>query len=329
MATHVVVRSEREARFWASSRVFAMLATVALLGALVVWPGNALAVLWYGAIPLLPATFFLSPIPWRSVCPLATLNEWGNLIGRQRAPTAREVAWLTGLGLVLFHLMVPARRFLFNEHGLVLAVTVAAVGLLAVGLGVVYSVRSGFCNDLCPVLPVELLYGQAPVVRLRRGRCETCTTCTPRGCIDLSQGRAFTQVTGTGREWQWLTKPFGLFIAALPGFIIGYSTLPNGPIDQAFVVYGTTLGWSLASLVVVAGITIVGRVEARLVPIGIAATAGVLYYWFTGPVVARELAVAPVIGEVVRWIGMAVVASWLFVTLRARFGARSNPAEIG
>lgn len=318
MATHVVVRSAAVDRMWAIGRWSAMVALLGWVVAMVAWPAEALSILWYGAIPILPATFFLTPIPWRSVCPLATLNELGNRLGPARMPTPREASLLGAAGLVLFHLLVPARRFVFNEQGVALAVTVVGVGLLAIGLGAVFAVRSGFCNGLCPVLPIELLYGQAPVVRLQRGRCVACTTCTPRGCIDLAQGRAFTQVTGAARHWAWLGRPYGMFIAALPGFIVGYSQLSNGPVSQAPMVYETTLGWSLVSLTVVSVAVAVGRIDARVAQAALAALAGLLYYWFTGPVVAREMGLSPTIGVAVRWAGIAVVGWWAMVTLAAR-----------
>ena len=60
-------------------------------------------------------------------------------------------------GLVLFHLMVPARHFLFNQNGVALAITIVAVGGLALLLGSMFPVRSAFCNALCPVLASGLL----------------------------------------------------------------------------------------------------------------------------------------------------------------------------
>jgi hypothetical protein len=61
-----------------------MLGVVALLIAMVRWPGPALLVLWYVIIPLLPATFFITTAFWRGICPLATLNEWGNRLDHVR-----------------------------------------------------------------------------------------------------------------------------------------------------------------------------------------------------------------------------------------------------
>jgi len=294
---------------WSVIQWLAILATVALLAGMIVQPELSLRLLWYVAIPILPATFFVNTAIWRNICPLATLNAWGNRIGQQQTLSPSAAALLGTGGLVLFHLMVPARRFLFNTDGPALAITVAAVGLLAVALGAVYAVRSAFCNALCPVLPV---YGQAPLVAMQRGRCTSCTTCTPRGCLDLAQGRALPQVLGRDRRsMAWLAQPRGIFMAALPGFVLGYSLLTDGPLRTAPVVYATTLAWSLASVLLVVVLTWGLRLGSELVLLALAAAAGLLYYWFAGPAIANALATSELVSVVVRVLGMGLVAFWL------------------
>lgn len=288
------------------------MATVALLAGMIVQPDVSLRLLWYVAIPILPATFFVNTAIWRNICPLATLNAWGNQIGQQRTLSPNAAALLGTGGLVLFHLMVPARRFLFNTDGPALAITVAVVGLLAVALGAVYAVRSAFCNALCPVLPVELLYGQAPLVEMARGRCATCTTCTPRGCLDLAQARALPQLFGRHRQsMAWLAEPRGIFMAALPGFIVGYSLLEDGSLRSAPLVYATTLGWSLGSVLVVVALTRAFRLRSETVLVLLAAIAGLLYYWFAGAAIATAFAAPDLLSTGIRIVGMGLVAYWL------------------
>jgi hypothetical protein len=280
---------------------------------LVYAPARALLALWYVAIPILPAVFFVNTTLWRGICPLATLNELGNRIGKQRAPSSRLLLVFGVGGLVLFHLMVPARHFLFNQNGLVLAGTVAAVGGIAVGLGALFTVRSAFCNALCPVLPVEFLYGQAPLLPLERGRCDSCTVCTPRGCLDLAGSKSVPQLLGTTRHTSgWLSTPYGGFFAALPGFIIGYNQVPDGSLTSAVLVYGTTLGWSLASFLVIAAAVLALRVSSRLALILIAAISGGLYYWYAGPAIMNQLDGGAWLGTAIRIGGMGLVTVWLF-----------------
>ncbi len=312
----LLVRSPRAARLWALARWSAFGAVPLLLFWLLVRPEPALLVLWYVVIPILPASFLITTALWRGICPLATLNELGNRLGRQRAPSPRLLLALSVGGLVLFHLMVPARHFGFNQNGPLLAGTVAAVGGLALLLGALFPVRSAFCNALCPVLPVELLYGQAPLLKIDRGRCASCTVCTPRGCLDLAEQKALPQLLGPARRsTRWLLTPYGAFFAGLPGFIIGYNRVSDGPLAQAAQVYATTLGWSLASALAIAVLVLVLQLQARLALPIIAALAGGLYYWYAGPSIARELATAAGVGTGIRVLGIGVVGAWLVRTL--------------
>lgn len=309
-----------EAR-WTVAQGLALALFPCLLAGLIAAPEVTLTVLWYTLIPVLPATFFLNPGLWRGLCPLASLNRWGNRLGTPRLARAGEMAVFGAIGLILFHLLVPARRFLFNTHGPALALTIVAVGLLAVVLGARYAVRSAFCNGLCPVLPIEQLYGQSPLLPISRGRCATCTTCTPRGCIDLAGSRALAQLFGPSRrDRSWLRTPHGLFFAALPGFIIGYSLVSDGKLATAGEVYLRTAGWSFASLLMVGLLVGLVRVpSARALP-ALAALAGGLYYWFAGPAVAAAFGAGGLLGAAIRAAGIGLAVVWLVRAVRPRSG---------
>lgn len=314
---HVLIRHPAAERRWAAARGLAMLAVGVLLAWLCFDPARALTTLWYGVIPLLPAVFFLNPVLWRGVCPLATFNTWGNALGRPRPLSPRLAGVLGTGGLVLFHIMVPARHFAFNEHGPVLVATILAVAVLALLLGALFEVRSAFCNALCPVLPVEMLYGQVPLLRLDRGRCTACSVCTPRGCLDLAGGRTAAQVLGPSRRGTgWLLTPFGVFAAALPGFIIGYSLVPDGGIDRIGAVYGATIGGSLLSYLAVAAAVVALRSRAAVALPVIAAISGGLYYAFAGPAISGALAVPAWTGRLVQLAGIGLVTMWLVAALR-------------
>ena len=87
-----------------------------------------LDILWFILIPVLPLTFMINPGMWRGICPLATAN----MIGSSSASATREVSgpWLhrvAGVGILLLFVLVPARRFLFNSDGPILALVVLAV----------------------------------------------------------------------------------------------------------------------------------------------------------------------------------------------------------
>jgi len=310
-------RHPRQAVLWGVARWSAFLAVPVLLVLLVAAPEPTLTALWYVVVPILPASFFLSPALWRGICPLATLNEWGNRVGRPSSMPAGTARALGVGGLILFYLMVPARHLVFNTNGLVLAGTIAAVGTLALVLGALYETRSAFCNALCPVLAVEQVYGQAPLLRLARGRCDTCTVCTPRGCLDLSEQKALPQAIGPARRThEWLRTPLGAFAAALPGFVLGYNLVADGPLGAALRVYAVILASALASWILCAAVVKAFQVRMGAALVGLATAAGGVYYWYAGPSVAAHLGAGTGVSWWVRLVGMAVVAVWAPQALR-------------
>lgn len=295
---------------WRAAQAVGVLLTVALLYAFLAWPTVALPLLWDRVIPLLPAVFLVNPLLWRNVCPLASLNELG---GRAREAPVAAGRWLAAawaVGIVLLALLVPARRFLFNEHGLAMTVTVSAVALLALGAGFVVSRRGGFCNTICPVLPVEKLYGQAPLLELGSARCGDCNRCVGAGCPDLAGRKAAVQSVTPGRSGHWLATPFGTFALAFPGFIVGYFTTADGSLASAPVVYGTVLFWSVASLLVLGAAVLASRARPIVALFALGAVAITTYYWFAAPKLVVAYGGSQVAGEVVRSGMMLALLAW-------------------
>lgn len=319
---HVLDPSPRATALWATGRHAGMLGLVALIATLAIAPRPALLTLWNVAVPLLPASFFVTPALWRGVCPLSTLNAWGNRFGPARELTPREGALIAAAGLALFHVIVPARHLGLNTDGPLLAVVLLAIGLVALAMGARYASRSAFCNALCPVLPVERLYGQAPLLEVTRGRCDACTVCTPRGCLDLADRKAMRQLLGPTRDGhRWLRTPFGLFATALPGFIVGYGLTPDVPASEWMRVYGATLGGSLVSILILGGAIRLTRSSPSRGVAACAALSGMLYYWITAPVVTRALSLPSTTAAVIRTVALIGIAAWLVRTLSGESGS--------
>lgn len=299
-------------RYWSAAQYVGIALTVVLLGGLVIRPAVSLHILWDKVIPLLPAVFLVNPMLWRNVCPLATLNSvTGARVGKRvlDAGPAR-VAWAAGILLLL--VLVPARRFLFNTDGTALAATIAAVGVLALGAGLIFSRRAGFCNAICPVLPVEKLYGQAPLVAVGSPRCFDCSLCAPIGCIDLAATKTVAQTVGPARRGRgWLTTPFGIFAAAFPGFIIAFFTVDDGPLATAAAVYTRVVLYSVVSYAFFATVARIRSVGPEtLLPL-LGGVAFILYYWLSAPGLGEAYG-APNVGPVAIRIGATVLlAVWL------------------
>ncbi len=309
--------------WWRAAQVVGVAATLALVTALVWKPSVALAVLWDVAIPLVPASLLISPALWRNVCPLATLNMLPNGVAGRRIPGKRLAAAATTAGILLLVILVPARRFLFNADGPALAITILAVAVLALVLGARFEAKAGFCNGVCPVLPVERLYGQHPLVEIGNPRCTPCTLCAT-GCLDIAPRKSIATVLGPARKsGAWLTTPYGIFAAAFPGFVLGYYLLHNVSLRAAGTVYLEVALWAGASyLVTLAGTWVFGLGAAATVR-GLAVTAAGIYYWFASSVMATRLGMgqAGAIALRVATLGLVVVWYW-----NARRAAVANGA---
>jgi hypothetical protein len=293
-----------------------VLLTLVLLGALWLVPKPTLHVLWDMVIPLLPAVFLVNPLIWRNVCPLATLNDLGGSRPNRRAMGLgmTHAGWI--VGIVLLFVLVPARRFLFNENGPALGVTIAVVAVLALIAGLPFARRAGFCSTICPVLPVEKLYGQVPLLAMHGARCDQCTICTPVGCIDLAATKTVAQTIGPHRrDVRWLSTGFGAFAAAFPGFVIGYFTATNGDVSTAPAVYLRMLGLAAVSYVIVAAVVLVVRLRAAVALPLLGASALALYYWYATPTLLKAYG-APGATVALRVLIATTLVFWLWTVRR-------------
>lgn len=298
---------------WRLAQAAALLGLLGAVVALVAAPSLGLRLVWSAAVPVLPAVFLLSPALWRNVCPLATLGTGGapatpRTTSERRARRA-VIAHANAAGIVILVVLLPARRLLLNESALATLALVAAAGLAAWTLGRRGERKAGFCNAFCPVLPVERLYGQSPLVAPDNPRCAPCTVCTTRGCLDLAGRKAVAQVLGPGRRSRaWLREPFGAFAASFPGLVLAYGLAPalaGNPVEMV----GLFLALGAVSWIAVLAAAVRGRPFSVLVP-ACAAVAAATYYWFAGPDLGRAWGM-PALGEAFRVAGLGVVGLWV------------------
>lgn len=296
---------------WKLAQFSGIILTLVLLAGLLREPELSLRILWNAVIPLLPAVFLVQPEIWRNACPLATLNLLSGRRVGQRAIGPAAARRFGAVGIVLLFAMVPARRFLFNTDGSALAFTIAAVAVLALLMGFVFDMKAGFCNALCPVLPVERLYGQRPLFRVPNAHCAPCTLCTRRGCMDLVQTKSVEQTLGTNsNSGPWLLTPFGAFAAAFPGFVIGYYTTTDVTLSAAGSVYAHVGLWMLVSYAVIAGLSLAFRIPGAVATLPIGGLSFGLYYWFAAPVVTESLALAGWAPTAIRAVAFTLLAVW-------------------
>jgi nitrite reductase (NADH) large subunit len=297
---------------WRIGQVVGLVSGLAVVAVLAWAPDRGLDLFWNVFVPILPALFLVNPRIWRNLCPLASLNQlsgsrWGTL-----RPDARLSRRMGLVGVALFFFLVPARHVLFNTSGVAAAVVVGLLAILAFVMGMFFATRAGFCNTLCPVLPIERLYGHSPLVRVDAARCATCSLCTGAGCVDLTPDKSVAQTLGPGRKsTRWPLRPFGAFAAAMPGLVVGYFTTLDGGLSTVGAVYAHVWAWAALSFVVTAAVMIVTRVPYRTGILLLAGLAAALFYWNVAPSIAEATGGGPTVALVLRTATLALVALWV------------------
>jgi len=263
--------------------VWAVGATI--LFCLLFFPSVGLLLFWNILIPVAPALLVVAIGVWRNVCPLATtilLPRHLGLSKKKKLSTA-QLGKLNLIGVIALYSIVPLRHAIFNNDGTATAALIISMAIIGISLGFIYEWKSAWCSGLCPIHPVEKLYGQNTLTSLPNAHCGECMKCvTP--CPDSTPN--ITPKSSTKTIWHELSGL--LIIGGLPGFIWGWFHVPDEThimTVAAFLnVYTLPLAGFATTLLIywLLSKIIQAKYERRL--IGFFAAAGVsCYYWYRIP----------------------------------------------
>lgn len=273
---------------WHALRAVSVASVFALVGVLVWRPEIGLLVAWGVIIPLAPLLFLAAPGVWRNVCPLAALNQLPRLAGFTRGlvqtPRLKEYAYVIGMAALL--LLVATRKPLFNHSGLATALLILGMMALAFLGGIVFKGKSGWCSSVCPLLPVQRLYGQTPFLTVANTHCQPCVGCT-KNCYDFNPTVAYlADQYDDDRHYVGYRR---FFAAIFPGFVFAYFNVPDPPaigLGEMYLQFSLYAGASLALFAVLETFlkTTLGKLPAVF---GIAAFN--VYYWHAVPLLADAM----------------------------------------
>ena len=271
--------------FWRALQTVFFAVGALILVTLFVAPDLGLHLLWNVLIPVAPALLVLAPGLWRNVCPMGTASMLPYHAGASRRRPIPFV-WqgrLLAIAVLLLLVIVPLRHVLLDRSGLITGIVLTAVAVLAGGLGFVFDARSIWCSGLCPVYPVELLYGTKPVVTVKNAHCDACSGCVVQ-CRDSRKG-VMPQDAARRGPGKWAAL---LLVGGFPGFIVGWYLVPTTEPAQWLAHLPQAYAWPFAgmatSLVVYMLALTVFRNAHRTVALVFAAAAVSAYYWFKLPV---------------------------------------------
>lgn len=270
---------------WRIVQVLVWLVGIFLMVSLLFFPSIGLLLFWNVLIPVAPALFVVALGVWRNICPLALTNllprHLGLSKGIKMSPVQSGVFGL--MAVIVLFILVPLRHPVFNHNGTATAVMIMSMVAVGMSLGFIYEWKSAWCSGLCPVHPVEKLYGGNVGLTVPNMNCHNCHNCvvpcpdsTPNMHPVISRNTNYHLISGI------------LLAGGLPGFIWGWFHVPDTDktytIQELLGVYKLPVIGLLVSLLLFVFLRNVWmKKQERLLVAWFAALGVSCYYWYRIP----------------------------------------------
>lgn len=257
---------------------------VFIIGLMIFIPPIGAKLFWNIIIPVAPALLVLAAGFWRNVCPLGTTSLLPDKFRMSRniklTSTEREVLNLVAVSALF--VIIPLRHIYFNSDGRMTAYLLLVIASIAVVAGYFFERKSGWCSGLCPVHPVEKLYGSAVALTVPNMHCGSCVHCSAP-CPDTTVNFSFKQ---SKLSFSKINKY--LLVGVFPGYVWGWfqtsDFIETTILDKLFIVYRTPIMGGLTTLM---GYLVLRKLLGKnrddaLLSVFAAATVS-CYYWFRLP----------------------------------------------
>lgn len=313
--------SFRSIMIWRVVQTVVWLVGAIIVFCLIFYPATGINLFWNMLIPAAPFLLVVFTGVWRNVCPMATnalLPRHFGLSKRKRLST-KQIAILNLVATVSLYVIVPLRHAYFNTNGHATAVLILSMVALSFASGFVYEWKSAWCAALCPVHPVEKLYGLKTTIAIPNAHCAQCRNCVIP-CPDSTPN--IHPLTANKTVYQTISGY--LMAGGFPGFIWGWFQVPDHSPLQGLPLIVAMYGFPLLGAAATLGLFLmlkrmVTKInEATLISI-FAAAAVACYYWFRIPslvgfgVYDTDGMIVDLKGVLPQWIvHVAVACSTLF-----------------
>lgn len=273
---------------WQTGRFISVGTGYGIILTAIINPPTALYIMWRIIIPLLPLVVFAAPGVWRNLCPMGALNQAPRLFqfgkGIPFPVWAKPYASL--MGALLFVVLVVSRKALLNTDAGALGLVLLAMFTMALVGGSFFKGKSGWCATICPLLPLERLYGQTAFVNVPNAYCKLCVGCV-KNCYDFNPALAnmADQQDSDARNRQVR----GWFAGLLPGLILGFYCIPDVPAIDAVTMVSWMAFFMMMSVGLFLTLKAVLKSDSLRLPTLFAAVAFNYFYLFNIPLAAQTL----------------------------------------
>jgi len=274
--------SPRSILIWRTVQTLVWIVGISIIFFLLVYPAIGIHLFWNILIPIAPALLVVAVGIWRNVCPLGSTSLFPRHMGfsKRRKLTVSQTGKFNLIAVIALFLIVPLRHAIFDTNGLATAILIISLGLIALILGFFYEWKSAWCSGLCPIHPVEKLYGLNNKLSLPNAHCNKCYRCVIP-CPDSNPG--IGPLSSKKTNYHKITG--FLMVGAFPGFVWGWFHVPdyNGisSIEQLLTIYKPPiLGLIITSLLF---LVLKRKIQEKVLIAIFSTTAVSCYYWFRVP----------------------------------------------
>lgn len=165
--------------YWRIAQSLVGIIGIGIFVSLIFFPKIGIHAFWNILIPVAPALLVVSAGLWRNICPLASTSLLSRHFGlaRNKKLKVKEQGKLQLVSVILLLLIVPLRHTVFDTNGPATALIIGSLTLIAIFVGYRYDWKSAWCSGLCPIHPVEKLYGRKSLFELPNAHCKSCVNC--------------------------------------------------------------------------------------------------------------------------------------------------------
>ena len=277
--------SSRSILTWRIIQFAVWLVGATILICLVFFPSIGIHMFWNILIPVAPALLVVFTGVWRNVCPMATTSLLPRHFGvsKRRRLSTSQIAKLNLAAIIALYVLMPLRHAFFNTNGWATAALIGSMVVVSVLFGFMFEWKSAWCSGLCPVHPVEKLYGTKSMLAVPNALCCECRNCVVP-CPDSTPG--VHPMSSNRNIYQKISGL--LLVGGFPGIVWGWFHVPDhtaiSTVGQLAEVYRFPLLGLAATLILflIARKVINKSYESTLIAV-FAASAVACYYWYRIP----------------------------------------------